>query len=228
MTTKSRTLVGYIANNNDGTPLTDFNGKPTGWRVSAVVSNARKPNGDRVYVLQLAKGRGKTQSIGGGLWLGDGGTLFRGENLGRAPVRFDYNAWSLLNTEIVDIAERWMQVDLEDESREDERHSGNMIGSNPRRRMTLREEAAPFGLTPEGHVRLRKLTLAKAREEVRRFGYSLKKKTETDEYVLTPLMEREGNASYYTNDLSDAIATARDMSERRWRETRERGMGGGY
>lgn len=54
----------------------------------------------------------------------------------------------------------------------------------------------------------RRLTLAEAKAQVRAFGFSLKS-PERGEYVLTPWGEREGARSYHTNDLEDAVSTAR-------------------
>ena len=54
----------------------------------------------------------------------------------------------------------------------------------------------------------RRLTLAEAKAQVRAFGFSLKS-PEPGEYVLTPWGEREGSRSYHTNDLEDAVGTAR-------------------
>lgn len=57
----------------------------------------------------------------------------------------------------------------------------------------------------------RRLTLAEAKAQVRAFGFSLKS-TSPGEYVLTPSGEREGDRSYYTNDLEDAVGTARSTA----------------
>jgi len=54
----------------------------------------------------------------------------------------------------------------------------------------------------------RRMTLAEAKAQVRAFGFSLKS-IEPGEYVLTPWGEREGARSYHTNDLEDAVGTAR-------------------
>lgn len=115
-----KTLAGYLKDSKPGTDLTDFHGKSLGWRVDATITNQRTPDGDRVYVLRLVKGRGKTQRIGGGLWLGDAGTLFRGQDFGVAPNPLDRVARREVDDEIVEEAERWYQTDREDENREDD------------------------------------------------------------------------------------------------------------
>lgn len=61
----------------------------------------------------------------------------------------------------------------------------------------------------------RKLTLAAARQQLRAIGYTL---TKVDgEYGICP-SELRGSSrelgTYYTNDLSDAVATAQRMHER--------------
>jgi hypothetical protein len=57
-----------------------------------------------------------------------------------------------------------------------------------------------------------RLTLAEAKAQVRTLGFSLKSRE--GEYVLTPWGEREGAKSYYTNDLKDAVGTARASAGR--------------
>lgn len=59
-----------------------------------------------------------------------------------------------------------------------------------------------------------RLTLAEAKAQVRPLGFSLKSLASVGmagEYVLTPLGEREGPKSYHTNDLQDAVDTARSQ-----------------
>lgn len=110
-----KTLVGYITDSKAGTPLTDFHGKSLGWRVDVTITNKRTPEGDRVYVLRLRSGKGKR--IGGGLWLGDAGTLFRGQDFGREPNPLDRIARSELDDAIVEEAENWYRADRDDDSR---------------------------------------------------------------------------------------------------------------
>lgn len=65
-----------------------------------------------------------------------------------------------------------------------------------------------------GAKKAKRLTLAEAKAQVRPLGFSLKSLSSagmSGEYVLTPLGEREGSKSYYTNDLQDAVDTARSQ-----------------
>lgn len=111
---KAQLLNGYLDDRRDGTMLTDFQGAPLGWRVDATVSNWRMADGSRIFALRLTNGTGKSRRLAGGLWLGDDGTLFRGEILGRAPVHWDAPKWSEVNENILSIAEHWMTKDAED------------------------------------------------------------------------------------------------------------------
>jgi hypothetical protein len=52
-----------------------------------------------------------------------------------------------------------------------------------------------------------------AKETVRRLGFTLTK--QDGEYRVAIPGDREHQSSYYTDDLDDAVETARDMAERR-------------
>lgn len=86
------------------------------------------------------------------------------------------------------------------------------------------ERRGPAGVAaarPKG-----RLTLTAVRAEARKLGFTVKSRD--GEFVVTPLGEREGERSYYTNDLDDVVATMRVQADRRWEELRDSGRGGGY
>lgn len=76
------------------------------------------------------------------------------------------------------------------------------------------------------HRATKRLTLAVVREEARRLGFTVKSRD--GEFLVTPMGQREGAATYYTNDLEDALGTMRAQSRRRWEDLRASGKGGGY
>lgn len=65
----------------------------------------------------------------------------------------------------------------------------------------------------------KKMTLAQAREVARSYQTTLRKNVH-GEFVVTPLWDRREESRYYTSDLDDALATARDMHERFTSSTR--------
>lgn len=78
-------------------------------------------------------------------------------------------------------------------------HSGNMVGGYGRE-----QERQGRTFTPTVGT-----TLREAQAQVSALGFTLKKRD--GEYIVTKKGEREGYASYYTNDVNDAVATAHRM-----------------
>lgn len=93
---------------------------------------------------------------------------------------------------------------------DDPKHSGNMIGENPRRSM-----AGYIGeLDRQGRSFIPTVgtTLQEAKMRVASLGFTIKKRD--GEYILTRKGAPEDDATYYTDDLNDAIATAHAMHVR--------------
>jgi len=93
---------------------------------------------------------------------------------------------------------------------DDPKHSGNMIGENPRRSM-----AGYIGeLDRQGRSFIPTVgtTLQEAKMRVASLGFTLKKRD--GEYILTRKGAPEDDATYYTDDLNDAMATAHAMHVR--------------
>lgn len=114
---KSTALAGYLKSLRYGEELTDFHGKGLGWKYDSTISNFRNRHSERQYAITLVKGTGKRKQYAGGLYLGDSGSLFRGEVFGIL-------SWPTAENEASNMAmseaEHWLQVDAEDEERADQ------------------------------------------------------------------------------------------------------------
>lgn len=69
------------------------------------------------------------------------------------------------------------------------------------------------------------MTLAVAKQEVAKLGLTLVKNNEYGEYIVKPRgATKDHPHAYFTNDLDDAVGTARAMARESQRQDEKRGL----